>query len=166
MNLRLIFNSLLFLLFGCALSSAAADFFAAAKSDEPLEISSRQLEVFRQQQQSVFTGDVVAQQGDMTLYTDQLTVLFDEQDEVRRIEADGSVRIEDLLRNSRAERAVFDREEQTLILSGHAEVVQGDNRISGDEIILFLDENRSLVKSNDSGRVRAVILPEQKPETP
>ncbi|MFO7766443.1 MAG: lipopolysaccharide transport periplasmic protein LptA [Pelovirga sp.] len=166
MNLRLIFNCLLFFLFGCVWNAAAVDFFAAAQSDAPLEISSRELEVFRQQQQSVFTGDVVAQQGDMTLYTDQLTVLFDEQDEVRRIEADGSVRIEDLLRNSRAERAVFDREEQTLILSGDAEVVQGDNRISGDEIILFLDENRSLVKSNDSGRVRAVILPEQKPETP
>lgn len=166
MNLRLIFRYLFFLLFVCAANAAAVDFFATADSDQPLEISSRQLEIFQEQQQSVFTGDVVAQQGEMTLYTDRLTVIFDGQDDVRRIEADGAVRIEDPIRNGRADRAVFDRDEDTLILSGHAEVVQGDNRISGDEIILFIGQNRSLVRSKDSGRVRAVILPEKKPETP
>jgi len=165
-RIDLIFKYLLLLLFAWTVSAGAVDFFAAADSDLPLEITSNQLEVFQEDQKSVFSGDVVAQQGEMTLYTDQLTVTFDNQNDVSRVEAAGSVRIEEPLRNARGNHAVFDREADTLVLSGNAVVVQGENRISGDEITLFIGQNRSIVKSNDTGRVRAVILPEKKPETP
>ena len=165
MRIDLVFYYMLMLMFLSSTSVAALDFFAA-DSDQPLEISSRQLEVFQEQQKSVFSGDVVAEQGEMTLHTDMLTVIFDGQNDVRRIEATGAVRINDPIRNARGDHAVFDRDEETLIISGNAVVVQGDNRISGDEIILFIGQNRSLVRSKDSGRVRAVILPEPKPEEP
>lgn len=166
MRIDLIVMLILLLLCSGVTTASAVDFFAAVDRDQPLEITSQQLEVFQEQQKSVFIGDVVAEQGEMTLYTDLLTVLFDGRNDVRRIEADGAVRILDSLRTAHADRAVFDREEETLILSGNAEVVQGENRISGDEIILFIGQNRSLIRSKESGRVRAVILPETKPETP
>ncbi len=166
MRTDLIFKLMLLLIFFGATNAPAIEFFAETDRDQPLEITSHTLEVFQEQQKSVFIGDVVAEQGEMTLYTDRLTVIFDGQNDVRRIEADGAVRIEDPLRNARGDRAVLDRDEDTLILSGNAEVVQGDNRISGDEITLFIGQNRSLVRSNDSGRVRAVILPEKKSGTP
>lgn len=166
MRIDLTFNFILLLIFFGVTSAPAIEFFAAADRDQPLEITSHQLEVFQEQQKSVFIGDVVAEQGQMVLYTDRLTVIFDGQNDVRRIEADGAVRLEDPLRNARGDKAVFDRDEDTLVLSGNAEVVQGDNRISGDEITLFIGQNRSLVRSKDSGRVRAVILPETRSETP
>ncbi len=166
MRTDLIFKYLLLMLFVWTLSAGAVDFFAAANSDQPLEITSNQLEVFQEEQKSVFSGEVVARQGEMTLYTDQLTVLFDDQNDVSRVEAAGSVRIEEPLRHARGNHAVFDREADTLVLSGNAEVVQGENRIAGDEITLFIGQNRSVVRSKDTGRVRAVILPEKKPESP
>lgn len=166
MRIDLILKYLLLLVFTWTLNAGAVDFFAAADSDQPLEITSSQLEVFQQEQKSVFSGEVVAQQGDMTLFTDQLTVIFDDQNDVSRVEAAGNVRIEEPLRTARGDHAVFDRQADTLILSGNAEVVQGENRISGDEITLFIGQNRSVVRSKDSGRVRAVILPEEKPESP
>ncbi|MBD1401640.1 lipopolysaccharide transport periplasmic protein LptA [Pelovirga terrestris] len=166
MRIDLILHCLLLLVFAWTLTAGAVDFFAAADSGQPLEITSNQLEVFQQEQKSVFSGDVVAQQGEMTLYTDQLTVIFDGQNDVSRVEAIGRVRIEEPLRHARGNQAVFDRAADTLILSGNAEVVQGENRIAGDEITLFIGQNRSLVRSTDSGRVRAVILPEKKPESP
>lgn len=156
----------LLLLFMSATRVFAVDFFAARDRDQPLEIISQQLEVLQGQQKSIFIGAVVAAQGDMTLYTDVLTLFFDDQNDVRRIEAEGAVRIVDPLRTASADRVVFDRDEDTLIFSGHAEITQGENRISGDEIILYIGQNRSLVRSKDSGRVRAVILPETKSETP
>ncbi|MBW6509886.1 MAG: lipopolysaccharide transport periplasmic protein LptA [Desulfuromonadales bacterium] len=166
MRIDLILKCLLLLIFGWTANAVAVDFLAAADRDQPLEITSQQLEVFQDEQKSLFSGAVVAQQGEMTLYTDQLTVIFDGQNDVSRIEAAGSVRIEEPLRKARGDHAVFDRDADTLILSGNAEVVQGENRITGDEITLFIGQNRSLVKSHDSGRVRAVILPEKQPESP
>jgi lipopolysaccharide export system protein LptA len=158
-----------------ALLILAAGFFSAASAqgllsgaewEEPLEISSHQLEVLQDQQTSVFSGEVVARQAQMTLWTDRLTIVFTAENEIRRIEAVGAVRIEDPLRTARAARATFDREADTLVLSGDAEVTQGENHISGEEIILYLGENRSTVKSSETGRVRAVILPDEKVETP
>ncbi len=166
MRIDLIFKFLLLLIFAATINVGAVDFFAAADRDQPLEITSHQLEVFQEEQRSIFSGAVVAQQGEMTLYSDQLTVIFDGQNDVSRIEAAGNVRIEEPLRTARGNTAVFDREADTLILSGNAEVVQGENRITGDEITLFIGQNRSIVKSHDTGRVRAVILPEKKPESP
>lgn len=166
MRTDLILKFLLILILGGAAGAAAMEMFSSVNRDLPLQISSRQLEVFQEQQKSVFTGNVIAQQGDMTLYTDLLTVFVDTENELRRIEAAGSVRIEDPLRQARSDHAIYDRLDEVLILSGHAEVVQGENRISGDEITLFIGENRSLVKSSETGRVRAVILPEKKTESP
>lgn len=166
MRIDLILKYLLLLIFASTANAVAVDFFAAADPDQPLEITAQQLEVFQDEQKSIFSGEVVAQQGEMTLYTDQLTVIFDGQNDVSRIEAAGSVRIEEPLRKARGDHAVFDRDADTLILSGNAEVVQGENRITGDEITLFIGQNRSIVKSHDSGRVRAVILPEKQPESP
>jgi lipopolysaccharide export system protein LptA len=164
-RIDLILKLLLLLVFAWTTNTIAVDFFSSADRDQPLEITSHQLEVFQDEQKSIFSGDVVAQQGEMTLYTDKLTVIFDAQNEVSRIEAAGKVRIEEPLRNARGAHAVFDRDADTLILSGNAEVVQGENRITGDEITLFIGQNRSIVRSQKSGRVRAVILPEKKPES-
>lgn len=133
--------------------------------NQPIEITAQQLEVLQQQRQSIFTGDVVAKQGEMTLYADKLIVfLQQDQDRVDRLEAIGEVRVLQLDRIATGEKAVFYQMEERLVLSGNAEVTQGQNKISGDEITLYLKENRSLVQSSENGRVKAVIIPEKKQE--
>lgn len=128
----------------------------------PIEITARQLEALQGQRRTVFTGDVVAKQGDITLYAEKLVILFqDDQNRVEEMVATGQVRVVQLDRVATAEQAVYKQAEGTLVLKGQAEIVQGENRIAGDEIVLYLAENRSVVKSSDSGRVRAVITPEQ-----
>ena len=133
--------------------------------NQPIEITAQQLEVLQQQRQSIFTGDVVAKQGEMTLYAERLIVfLQQDQDQIERLEAIGGVRVLQLDRIATAEKAVFYQVEERLVLSGNAEVTQGQNEISGDEITLYLKENRSLVQSSENGRVKAVIIPEKKQE--
>ncbi|MCD6580326.1 MAG: lipopolysaccharide transport periplasmic protein LptA [Desulfuromusa sp.] len=133
--------------------------------NQPIEITAQQLEVLQQQRQSIFTGDVVAKQGEMTLYAEKLIVfLQQDQDQIERLEAIGGVRVLQLDRIATAEKAVFYQVEERLVLSGNAEVTQGQNEISGDEITLYLKENRSLVQSSENGRVKAVIIPEKKQE--
>ncbi|SHI78139.1 lipopolysaccharide export system protein LptA [Malonomonas rubra DSM 5091] len=134
-------------------------------SSLPIEVTANQLEADQQKRQAIFTGDVVAKQGDVTLYGDKMVVYqLDGQEQVDRLEVFGHVRVVQLDRTATAERAVYRQVAETLTLYGNAEVHQGQNRVAGDEIIVYLRENRSLVKSGDSGRVKAILFPQQKQE--
>ena len=133
--------------------------------NQPIEITAQHLEVLEQQRRSIFTGDVVAIQGDMTLSADQLIISLQEsQDQIDRLEAIGSVRVVQLDRVATADKAVFKQAEEVLILTGHAMVSQGGNTVSGDEITLFMQENRTEIKGSEKNRVKAVIVPEKKKE--
>jgi len=121
--------------------------------------------LIQQQRQSIFTGDVVAKQGDMTLSADKLTVfLLEKQDQIDRLEAEGAVKVVQLNRVATADRAVFYQLEEKLVLSGHAVVVEDNNKVSGEEIDIYLKENRSVIKSSNNSRVKAVIVPVKKQE--
>lgn len=141
----------------------AADTLSALQTDKPIEITSRQLEVFQNEQKTVFSGDVVAIQDDFELRADRLVVLFVAgQNQLERLEATGGVEIVQAAGTAHADKAVFDQQDQVLILTGSAVLEQGENRIAGDEIHFLLKENRSFVKSSDNGRVKAIIIPQQK----
>lgn len=160
---------LLFFCLSCSGVSAvlAADTKTGLDRNQPIEITAQQLEVLEQQRQSIFTGDVVARQGDMTLYADKLIVfLLKDQDQIERLEAIGGVRVLQLGRIATADKAVFHHGEDVLVLVGNAEVIQGENKVSGDEITLYMQENRTLIKSSKKTRVKAVIVPEKKSGKP
>ncbi len=152
-------------LFCCTPGALAEEVRPELDRNQPIEITSQRLEVLQQQRQSIFSGDVVAQQGDMTLRAETLIAFFQkDQNQIERLEATGNVRVIQLDRMATAEKATFYQLEEVLTLSGQAEVKQGENSIFGDEITLFLKENRSLVESSTHGRVKAVIVPEKKQE--
>ena len=133
--------------------------------NQPIEITAHKLEVLQLERQSIFTGDVVVVQGEMTLYADKLIIYLQEaQQQIDRLEAIGGVKFVQLDRVATADLAVFKQEEEVLVLTGNAVVSQGGNRVSGDEITLFIQENRTLVNGSEKSRVRAVIIPEKKKE--
>ena len=151
-------------LYCCVSASFAEDATPILDRNQPIEITALQLEVLQQQRQSIFTGEVVAKQGEMTLYAEKLIVVFQQdQDQVERLNAIGGVRVLQLDRVATAEQAVFHQAEETLVLIGNAEVTQGQNKVSGDEITLYLKEDRTLIKSSENTRVKATIVPEKKP---
>ena len=149
----------------CVTSSFADETTTELDTKQPIEITANQLEILQQQRQSIFSGDVIAKQGDMTLSAEKMIVLFqEEQDQVKRLDAIGSVRVVQLDRVATADRVVFYQLDEKLVLIGSAEVIQGGNKVSGEEITLYLKENRTLIKSSETKRVKAVIIPQAKSE--
>lgn len=129
----------------------------------PIEVTAQQLEASQEQRQAIFSGEVVAKQGDITLYCDKLVIYsLPEQDQVDRLEAFGNVRVVQLDRTATADRAVYRQLQGTMVLTGNAQVHQGQNLLTGSEIIIYLQENRSVVKAGESGRVKAVMYPKKK----
>jgi len=160
---------LLLLLFGvlcCCVSVVFAEEVTSGfDRNQPIEVTAQKLEVLQLERQSIFTGDVVAVQGEMTLYADKLIIYLQEaQQQVDRLEAIGGVKFVQLDRVATADRAVFQQVDEVLILTGNAVVTQGGNSVSGDEITLFIQEDRTVVKGSKTNRVKAVIVPEKKKE--
>ncbi|MDT8421593.1 MAG: lipopolysaccharide transport periplasmic protein LptA [Desulfuromonadales bacterium] len=131
-------------------------------SGAPIDVSAERLDVDDQAGTAIFSGQVVVKRDDMTIHAETLTLYRDSRSgQVERIEASGGVRVVQLDRVGTAREASFNQLQETLVLTGEASIRQGQNLVTGDEIVLYLKENRSLVKSGEEGRVRAVFFPEQ-----
>lgn len=154
---------LLFLFFLCSsVIVCAAPVVPTIDTNLPVEIQSQQLEIMQQENKSIFSGDVVATQGDMTLSADELSVFFADENQIDRLEAVGHVRFSQLDRIATSEKAIYHQLTGVLLLVGNATVKQGGNLVSGEEITFYVKENRSVVKGSSQQRVKAVIVQEPK----
>src|SRR5262249_35757885 len=81
-----------------------------------------------------------------------------------QIVAVGNVRIERGDRWATGGRAVFDQTARTLVLTESPVLHDGTNEVSGDRVIVYLDENRSEVVGGPK-RVKAVLHPKSNDAT-
>ena len=79
---------------------------------------------------------------------------------LKEIVAAGKVRIEDGTRWATGGRAVFDQTNRTLVLSEAPVLHDGANEVLGDRVIVYLDEDRSVVEGGRK-RVKAVLYPDR-----
>lgn len=144
---------------------------ASRDKNVSINITSDQLEVYTNDNLVVFTGNVVARQGDMSTYSDRMSVYYrenksegdvEEKDaaEIDRIVAEGHVKIVKGNRIAIGQKAVFLSADQEMTLTGNPRIWQGKNIIKGDKIILYLKQNRCTIERGQDRRVEATIYPE------
>lgn len=146
--------------------SALAATGLSSENRGPVEVTSDRLEVDDLAQTLVFIGNAVATQDDVTIQGNRLTVKYKgEKREIEQVIAEGDVRIQQGSRVAVGERAVLYHPEERIVLTGSPEVRDGDNFVKGQEITVFLNDKRSVVKGGAGGRVNAVFTPktEEKP---
>jgi lipopolysaccharide export system protein LptA len=130
------------------------------RSNLPITIKANEMSADNKGKAAVFTGKVVAKQGDLTIYSDRLVVNYGEiKGDVDKIEAEGNVRIVQENRIGLAGHAVYDSRTGRITLTGNPKVMQGADNITGTTITYFMDEDKSLVSGNGDSPVRAEIHP-------
>jgi lipopolysaccharide export system protein LptA len=160
----------------------------APDPERPVVTTADTLELDNKNKTATFTGNVVAKQeqkgkGPLIIYCDKMVIYsageagkkpstsqtkgnekknLNQQNQVDKIVATGQVKIQNDKDRATGETAVFYNAEQRIILSGKAEFWQGKNLIKGEEITVWIKEDRALVTSKGSNRVRAVIYQEEK----
>lgn len=145
---------------GPALAQESAPDF----SREPIQITADRLEADDARHRVTFLGDVVARQGDVVIYAQQMDVLYQEESrEVERVEALRDVRIVQGTKVATGDKGVFYRAEGRLVLTGSPRVHQGEDFVEGDEVTVFLNEERSIVSSEGGSRVNAIFHPKESP---
>jgi lipopolysaccharide export system protein LptA len=126
----------------------------------PIEITADSLNADSAADSVTFEGNVVATQADVTLYADRLRAEYSrETRNIEKITAEGNVRAVQAGKEARAARGVFYNLEQRIVLTGGAELEQGENTLKGETVTIYLRENRSVVTGGKDGRVRAVLHP-------
>jgi outer membrane protein assembly factor BamD len=131
-----------------------------ADKGQPIDITSDKVEAFWKENLIIFRGNVVARQKDMVIYADSLEAVTNEDGKgIERVTAGGNVKIQQGLRVANCEKAIFYNLDQKVVLTGDPKVSEGENIVSGDEIIVDIDKNRVEVKGGSSGRGKAKIQP-------
>jgi lipopolysaccharide export system protein LptA len=84
----------------------------------------------------------------------------DQGQRLQEVVAVGNVRIDNGTRWATGGRAVFEQGDRTLVLTETPVLHDGSNEVAGDRVIVYLDENRSIVEGGRK-RVKAVLYPNQ-----
>lgn len=132
------------------------------RSNLPITIKSNEMSADNKGKTAIFSGKVVAKQGDITIFADKLVVSYaDKNGDVEKVEAIGTVRIVQLNRTGFADQAVYDSHNGRIVLTGSPRVVQGSDSIRGKVITYYVDDEKSDVSSggDPKARVEAVINP-------
>ncbi len=143
--------------------------------DQPINIEADQAEADDIEGITVYRGDVVIIQGSLKITGDLVTIYFDENQEMKKMVADGKPATftqkpdgPDPVQNAEASTLEFYAAEDTIVLIGDAHSWQGENSIRAQQIVY--DTRRGRVKADsvrsaasDSGtdkqRVKITIGP-------
>jgi len=150
----------------------------AAGAQKPIQIEADHMLSLQKENTVFFSGKVEAKQEELVIHADEMTVYYNETEEkdgtpgqggmqskdVDRIFAKGSVEITQLEWVATGETAEYFSSERKVILTGAAKVWQDNNLVTGNKVVMYLDEGKSVVeRSTDKGeRVKAFFYPESK----
>lgn len=136
---------------------------SAGEGGQAVQVTAQRLEADNAAGTVRFIGDVVAVQGDTTIRAEELLLVQAREGRPgERIEAYRGVRIEQGGRVATGNKAVYDKALGQVVLTGSPQVRQGDDLVQGDEIVFFLDSERSIVRSKGNERVKAIFHPRQR----
>ena len=134
----------------------------------PIVITADWMEFDRQKNTVVYKGRVVAVQKDMTMRGDKLTAVFDPASKQMKetITEGKSVQIVQGDKIATGTKAVFDGAAQTVTMTGNPVIRQGNSEVSGERIIFYIKEDRSIAEGGANQRVKATIFTEEMGKQP
>jgi len=148
--------------------------------DQPVHIEAATLEVRDKDKVATFSGDVKVRQGDTGLRCKSLVVFYEQgeegakantlkaadpgpggQQKIKRLEARGGVVVTQKEQTATGETGIFDMKTNTVTLTGHVVMTQGQNVLRGDRLVVDLTSGVSRVESgkNGQGRVQGLFQP-------
>lgn len=171
---------LLALLVGLVPAAAAAQgsrggaILPGGNSKQPINIQATKLDYFDKEQKLVYTGNVLAVQGDAKLKCSVLTIFLPPKDQgqsstpsstsqVRRMEATGPVTLVSKDQVGTGNAGVYDKQLDTVVLTGNVTLSQGPNVTQGDRLEYDLKTGQARVTGS---HVRSMFLPSSSNDQP
>lgn len=137
-----------------ALGQGAVSALRGHNTDAPVNFAADRIEVQDRADRAVFSGNVVAQQAELTMNAARVTVAFSSGSnvEIQRIDASGGVTVRSPSETARGQFAIYDVRSRLITLLGGVTLVRGDSRVNGGRLVLDLNTGRAVM---DGGGARA-----------
>ena len=131
----------------------------------PLEITSDQLTIEQNIGQAIFTGNVIASQGDLVLTAVKVIVEYQVTDSrmtsnMKKLTAKEDVTIISKTQSAEASTVVYNIKGETIIMSGNVLLKEGVSATSGDKLTINLKSGSRRMEGN----VRTLIISEENNE--
>ncbi|MEZ0172604.1 LptA/OstA family protein [Microvirga sp. TS319] len=155
----------------------AVGFGNFGSSKEPIKIDANKLDVFDKEGRAVFSGDVVAVQGESTMKCTTMTVFYEQNREggsqpsaaaqaqgpsesaIKKIDCKGPVTIVSKTQVATGDNATFDRGANKILLNGNAALSDGPNVTRGERVVYDINTGVASIDTKPGGRVRALFVP-------
>ena len=155
-------------------------------SKAPINIDSDKLDVFDKEGRAVFSGNVVAVQGDATMRCSSLNIFYEQAQKtgaagakpaaasapagglggiggdnasIKKIDCAGPVTIVSKTQVATGDNAEFDRVANRVYLIGNAAISDGPNVTRGERVVYDLNSGVANVETRPGGRVKALFVP-------
>lgn len=139
-----------------------------SSSKDPINIDAAKLDYYDKEQKLVYTGNVVAVQGESCLLAPVLTIFLMPKDQansagtpsstnnqVRRMEAAGPVTLTQKDQVGTGDSGLYVKADNKVYLNGNVTLTQGPNVTKGDKLVYDLSTSQAVV----SGNVRSLFIP-------
>jgi lipopolysaccharide export system protein LptA len=150
---------------GWAQKSNGGSVLPGGNSGKPINIEAVKLDYFDKEQKLIYTGNVVAKQGDSTLHSSVLTIFLAPKgsaapgaggtNQVQRMYATGPVTMTQRDQIGTGDNAVYNRLTNNVIMTGNVTLSQGPNVTKGDKLTYDLKTGQAVV----TGRVKSMFIP-------
>lgn len=138
-----------------SLQLTAAELKTRTAASDMIDVEADRLDVNKAKGEAVFKGNVKAVQGNtiikgavLTLFIDNATKKVDKM----IVEKNVYIKWED--KESTCDHAVYTIPEKKLELTGNAIITRGDEKVSGQKILIDMIKDHQVVESGKSGRVK------------
>jgi lipopolysaccharide export system protein LptA len=129
---------------------------------KPVDIGSDTMEGFDKEKYVLFKGSVIAKQEDLFIFADTVEAYMSEDtNEIEKAIAKGNVKIVKQDRTATCREAIFENAKGEITLRGDVVVYQGQDKLSGDVIIYFVNEDRVVVQADKDKRARITVQPKE-----
>jgi lipopolysaccharide transport protein LptA len=123
-------------------TSAAPD----AGQKPPIRVTCDDMVVQNRFQQARCQGHVRAVRQAMTISCDRALAHYDDTGAVKDLTCLDHVKVVEKDRVATGDRGYYDDAKRTVELTGHALLIQGDDRLTGEPIVFYVDEDRVMAK--------------------
>lgn len=151
-----------------AAAAMAADMPKSTPSDDPISITSNKMTIKSLEDKIIFEGNVFIKKGDLKIGADRAEVFLTQKEpagsgsisqsltgpdvkgdkEVSRIETSGNVDVRQGDKHAKAQKGIYNKEKEEIVLTGDPEAWENDYRVKGKVITFFIAENKSLVEGS------------------
>ncbi len=128
-------------------------------TNAPVDVTSDRIEVQERADRAVFTGNVHATQGDMTLETPRLTVAYSTASgnggntnvQISRLDAAGGVVVRDPSETAKGDFGVYDLDRKLITLIGNVQLTREKNQVNGARLVIDLNSGRAVIDGGPPG---------------